>query len=157
MTPMRRLALVLAAVSLFAACRGAPAPEATPPPPAPSPQGPPPNAVQSEMRLLQTAVITAVTGIGAMDVRPVAPALHRVHQAKEATEHALESGAYVLPNRPGALARFKELDESFHGHLEALVEASVKNDVPATAEALGRALKACTGCHTEFRATAPQR
>lgn len=139
----RLLALVLACLAAF----GTQAVAAEPKPKA----SPPANAVQLEMRLLEAALITAVTGIGARDVRPVAPALHKVHAAKEATEKALERGAYVLPNRPGALARFKALDEAFHEHLEALVEASGKNDVPATAAAVGRALQACDTCHTEFR------
>jgi hypothetical protein len=39
----------------------------------------------------------------------------------------------------------------FHGDLEKLVEASMKNDVSATAAALGGALGKCQGCHSEFR------
>lgn len=119
--------------------------------PPPAPRGPAANPVQAEMRLLTAALETAVRGIGAGDVRPVEHALHRVHAAKEATGAALRSGAYRLPRNPDRVQRFGELDEAFHGGLERLVEASQRNDVAATADALGVVLRGCQGCHGEFR------
>ena len=49
--------------------------------------------------------------------------------------------------------RFRELDEAFHHDLEQIVLASRANDVERTAEAVGKALTACNGCHAEFRQT----
>lgn len=109
------------------------------------------NPVQAEMRLLGTALENAVRGIGEGDVRAVEHDLHRVHAAKHATEAAVHSGAYRLPKNPERVARFKELDEAFHGGLERLADASRRNDLPATADALGVVLHGCQGCHTEFR------
>lgn len=124
-----------------------PAPAATPTPPATAAS----NPVQAEMRLLSAAMETAVRGIGAGDVRELGHALHRVHSAKEATAKALEQGAYRPPKNGENTARFRELDEAFHHELERLVSASQDNNVGATAEAMGNALKACHGCHAEFR------
>lgn len=119
------------------------------PPPAPS--APPANPVQAEMRLLSATLQSAVRGIGAGDVRSVEHELHQLHAAKEATEAAIRSGAYRLPRNPDRVDRFRELDEAFHGGLGSLVQASRRNDVPATAEALGVVLRGCQGCHSEFR------
>ena len=116
--------------------------------PAPAPAA---NAVQSEMRLLTATLESAVRGIGAGDVRAVEHEVHRLHAAKEATDAALESGAYRLPKNPEGIARFRELDSAFHGGLGRLVDASRRNDVPATAEAVGVVLSGCQGCHSEFR------
>jgi cytochrome c556 len=119
--------------------------------PPPAPRGPAANPVQAEMRLLSAALETAVRGIGTGDVRAVEHELHRVHAAKEATEAALHGGAYRLPRNPDRVDRFRELDEAFHGGLERLVEASHRNDVAATADAVGGVLRGCQGCHGEFR------
>jgi cytochrome c556 len=109
------------------------------------------NQVQDEMHLLATALETAVRGIAAGDVRPVEHALHRVHAAKEMTEAALERGSYRLPKNSDRVGRFRELDETFHRKLEELGAASRANDISRTARAVGEALDACHGCHTEFR------
>jgi cytochrome c556 len=121
--------------------------------PAPtSPASPAPgNVVQTEMRLLSATLEGAVRGIGAGDVRSVALDLHRVHAAKQATEAAIVSGTYRLPKHPDAVARFHELDEAFHRGLRQLVDASARNDVAATAAAIGVVLGECQGCHAEFR------
>lgn len=117
----------------------------------PLPDTPDPNPVQAEMRLLTAALEGAVRGIGVGDVRGVQHDLHRVHAAREATEAALHAGSYRPPSHADQLERFVELDEAFHAELEALVAASARNDVPATAEALGRVTSRCEGCHAEFR------
>ncbi len=103
------------------------------------------------MRLLTATLETAVRGIGAGDVRAVAADLHRVHAAKAATEAALESGAYTLPKAPDQLARFRAMDEAFHGDLVGLVRASQRNDVAGVAAAVGVVLAGCPRCHAEFR------
>jgi cytochrome c556 len=120
---------------------------------APTPAAPAPaaNAVQSEMRLLTATLESAVRGIGAGDVRGVEHELHRLHAAKAATDAALDSGAYRLPKNPEGVARFRELDAAFHAGLGRLVDASQRNDVPATAQAVGVVLSGCQGCHSEFR------
>lgn len=119
-------------------------------PPA-APSGPPANPVQAEMRMLSATLQSAVRGIGAGDVRSVEHDLHRLHAAKEATEAAIRNGSYRLPRNPDRVDRFRELDEAFHGGLGALVQSSRRNDVGATAEALGVVLRGCQGCHSEFR------
>ncbi len=103
------------------------------------------------MRLLTAALGSAVSGIGVGDVREVEHQLHRLHAAKAATDAALESGAYHLPKNADQVARFRELDAAFHEGLERLVDATHRNDLPATADAVGVVLHGCPGCHTEFR------
>lgn len=109
------------------------------------------NPVQHEMRLLLGAVQQAVEGVALGDVRRVPEAFHRVHAAKQATAAALASGAW----RPGQgdLPRFEAMDEAFHAKLEPLVEASSRNDLAATADALAEVVRQCDGCHRAFRAT----
>ena len=143
--PVKRLAAVLASLALVAGCRDHAHHE--PPPPTASSA----NPVQEEMSLLTSALESAVRGIGQGDVRGVEHQLHRVHAAKAATEAAIRDGRYKPPRNADNLPRFRELDEAFHGELERLVDASRKNDVPATAAALGSVMQRCQGCHTEFR------
>lgn len=111
----------------------------------------PANVVQAEMRLLESALLTAVRGVGAQDVREVEHALHRVHAATERTRTALAEGRYHPPKNGDALDQFRALDLAFHEQLEPLVEASHANDVARTAEALAGVLRSCTPCHAEFR------
>jgi Cytochrome C' len=112
---------------------------------------PAPNPVQAEMQLLSAAMISAVTSIGQGDVRPIRHALHQVHRARANTEAAIHDGSYKPPQHADNMSRFMELDEAFHTQLERLAAASAANDVPNAAEALGAALQACNGCHSEFR------
>lgn len=116
-----------------------------------APSTPAANPVQHEMRLLVEALQAGVLGVGTGDVRPVAHALHRVHEAKAATEAAIHDGRYRPPRNADRIDRFHALDEAFHHDLEGLVEASSRNDVDATARALGAVMQGCNGCHTEFR------
>jgi cytochrome c556 len=113
--------------------------------------GPPPNVVQTEMRMLTEILQHTVRGIGVGDVRPIEHELHALHEAKEATEAAVKSGAYKLPKNADKLEQFEAMDEAFHEQLGALVTASDKNDVPAAATALGNLVQACAGCHAAFR------
>ena len=109
------------------------------------------NPVQREMRLLHAAMQATLTGIAYGDVRAVPEAFEAIDRAKEATEAALASGAYVPARNGDRLDRFRELDEAFHPQLERIVEAARRGDVPATAEAMGAALRGCDPCHQEFR------
>jgi len=109
------------------------------------------NPVQIEMQLLTAAMEGAVRAIGMGDVREVGHALHRVHEAKQGTAAALEQGSYRPPKNGERIERFRELDDAFHSHLARIVAASHANDVDGTARAVGEALGACNGCHTEFR------
>ena len=116
----------------------------------PPPAGPATNPVQHEMRLLTSALESAVRGIGYGDVRGVEHELHAVHAAKAATEAAIREGRYKPP-RGGSLDGFRELDEAFHGDLERLAQAAHENNVSATAASLGAVMQRCQGCHGEFR------
>ena len=80
-----------------------------------------------------------------------APAANAVQAEMRLLSATLESGAYRLPKNPEQVARFRELDTAFHGGLERLVDASHRNDLPATAAAVGVVLQGCPGCHSEFR------
>ncbi len=113
--------------------------------------GPPKNVVQKEMRLLTNALQSAVLQIGMGNVTGVADELHRVHEAKEATEAAIRGGSYKPPKNADNLPRFQELDAAFHQQLEGLVKASKNNETAAAAQALSQVLQGCESCHTEFR------
>ncbi len=139
---MQRTSIALA-IALLAACKSDTRP--------PAPPAAPKNPVQREMGLLLAAMQTTVTGIALGDVRGVPAAFEEVDRAKQATEAALGSGAYVPPKHADQLAHFRELDEAFHPQLEKLVEAAARNDVPATAAAFGTAMQGCQPCHAEFR------
>jgi len=145
---MRWILSSMLAATLLASCHK-PSDEhghghAAPPPPGTNP-------VQHEMRLLHDAMRDSVTAIANGDVKSIPESLHRVHAAKEATEAALESGTYKPPKNGDKIARFKELDGSFHRDLEGLVGNAARGDVPGTAIAFGKAMTACEGCHGEFR------
>lgn len=128
------------------------APAEPPEPAAPSADAQPPgNVVQTEMRMLTSILEQTVRGIGVGDVRPIEHELHRLHEAKAATDAALKSGAYKLPKNPEGLEGFEAMDEAFHEQLGALVTASRANDVPAAAEALGAIVRGCPACHAAFR------
>lgn len=142
-----RSVAVVSAAFLLAACaaRGgsvAPASDGRPPPA---------NAVQAEMRLLEEAMITAVRAFGEGDLSPIPPALHRVHEAKDATAAAIESGTYRPPKNPEALDAFVAMDEAFHDRLVELVRASREGDVERAGAAMGAILQGCDACHDVYR------
>jgi cytochrome c556 len=154
---MHRAAFVCALlVALAAGCKDKQCPTVQCPP-APTAAAttadaePPGNVVQTEMRLMTKILEATVRGIGAGDVSAIAEQLHELHAAKEATEAAVQSGAYKLPKNPDGVAAFLAMDEAFHAHLGALVKASRANDVGAASEALGQIMRGCHGCHTAFR------
>ncbi len=146
------------ALALLASCKQPPKegpPGQCPPAPAPSvsadASGPPPNVVQTEMRLLTQILEATIRGIGANDVRGIDEQLHQLHAAKEATGAAVKSGTYKLPKNPDQVASFEQMDEAFHEHLGSLVKASRANDVPAAADALSQIVRGCPSCHAVFR------
>ena len=109
------------------------------------------NAVQAEMRLLTSALRESVSALGDGNLDAIPTALHRVHRARDATDRALESGAYTLKKNASDLKEFQALDEAFHGELEKLLEKATANDAAATATQLGVVLSKCGGCHSRFR------
>jgi hypothetical protein len=111
------------------------------------------NAVQIEMRMLECTLQRAVAAIGRDDLASVPPAISILHEAKAATEQALQSGAYK-PTQ-GDVAAFVALDEAFHASLVTLVQATRAKDHTATAAAMGTVLGGCQGCHAVFRPTGP--
>ncbi|MCA9675817.1 MAG: cytochrome c [Myxococcales bacterium] len=150
------LALISMTVACSRDCPTAPARGAGTASPAaasvtPHDAAPPGNAVQAEMQRLHAALQTTLTGLAYGDVRAAPAAFAEVDHARHATEAALEGGAYQLARNADRLPRFRELDEAFHGALETLVEATVRNDLDTTAAALGPVLRACQPCHGEFR------
>jgi hypothetical protein len=110
------------------------------------------NAVQTEMRRLECALQHAIAAIGRDDLAAIPRWIHVVHEARTETEKALESGAY---KPTGDLQAFVLLDQTFHGDLEALVEAAAAKDHAGVTGALGRALGQCQGCHGTFRPAGP--
>lgn len=139
------LFLALAALAALAAgChRDCPAPD----------ELPPGNAVQNEMRLLHAAMRDTVSAIALGELSTIPERLHAVHHARELTEHALESGAYVLPKHADQRDAFEALDHAFHDQLEQLLAAAKANDPAATSAALGAVMARCDGCHAQFRVT----
>lgn len=111
----------------------------------------PPNAVQNEMQLLHEAMRDSVTAIANNDLASIPKSLHRVHEAREGTEHALATGAYVLHRNASRHEDFERLDQAFHAELEKLEEAATINDSAKTATQLGAVLAQCNGCHADFR------
>lgn len=109
------------------------------------------NVVQAEMRLLNEALRDSVTAIGYGQLGAIPEALHRVHHAREQTEHALEAGSYTLRKNAGDVKAFRALDEAFHGELEKLVEKANANDPAGVGTQLGVVLSKCDGCHSRFR------
>jgi cytochrome c556 len=119
--------------------------------------GPPPNAVQKEMRLLEAAMQESVAAIAKGDVRLRPKLLHAVHTAGGDTSAALKSGAYKLPQRPNDVTGFLALDEAFHKEMITMVKAARKNDVATTATQFGKLMARCHGCHATYRFAPPAR
>jgi len=111
----------------------------------------PQNAVQNEMLLLEDAMRDSVTAIARDNLASIPQSLHRVHEAREATEHALETGTYVLHRNASRREDFEKMDRAFHAELEKLEETANTNDSAKTATQLGAVLTQCNGCHADFR------
>lgn len=142
------------------ACRGAEPERQSPagaPEPAPAAQGTGMqpdaalNPVQREMRLLLEALQGTVAAIADDDLARVPVLIHGVHDAKDATEAALDDGSYRPPKNPDNIAAFKAMDEAFHQQLVGLVKAAQANDLVATTDNLSAVLRGCQGCHAMFR------
>jgi ubiquinone/menaquinone biosynthesis C-methylase UbiE/cytochrome c556 len=111
----------------------------------------PPNAVQHEMRLLLAALQGAVAAIADDDLARVPSLIHGIHEARDATEAAIENGRYKPPKNPDRIDAFKAMDDSFHEQLVTLVKAAQANDLAATTTQFGAVLQQCQGCHALFR------
>ena len=109
------------------------------------------NPVQHEMRVLHEATRDWVTAVANNDLAQIPASIPRIHQARTATEKALESGSYRPPKNPDRLEDFKKQDEAFHDSLVELLKAAKEKDLPRTTEQLGTVLQGCTSCHLEYR------
>ena len=116
------------------------------------PPGPPLNAVQAEMRLLNEATRDWVTAIAQNGLATIPDGISRVHAARQVTDEALTAGTYVPPKGgQAALAAFIEQDEAFHDELVTLLKAARANDLEAATKQVGVVLQGCTSCHAKFR------
>ncbi len=116
------------------------------------PPGPPANAVQAEMRLLNEATRDWVTAIAQNGLAAIPDGISRVHAARQVTDAALTAGTYVPPKGgQAALAAFIEQDEAFHDELVTLLKAARANDLEAATRQVGVVLQGCTSCHVKFR------
>jgi cytochrome c556 len=109
------------------------------------------NPVQQEMRVLHEATRDWVTAIANNQLSTIPASIPRIHEAREATEAALEKGSYRPPKNGDKLEAFKKQDETFHDSLVDLLEASKANDLPAATKQLGVVLEGCTSCHVQYR------
>lgn len=109
------------------------------------------NAVQNEMRLLNTAMQNTLTLIANNQLDGVQAQILTVHPARELTAKALEQGAYKPPKNPDKLDEFVKTDEEFHDKLVVLLKASKANDLPAATTAYTDLVQGCTSCHQTFR------
>ena len=112
---------------------------------------PPLNAVQHEMRLLLAALQGTVAAIADNDLARVPSLIHGIHDARDATDAAIENGRYKPPKNPDKIAAFKAMDDSFHAQLVALVKAAQADDLAATRSQFVTVLQQCQGCHALFR------
>lgn len=118
--------------------------------PAPTPQ-PGVNAVQNEMRLLTEAMDVIVRAVANNDLKTIPPAIQKVHQARQLTEKALESGTYKLAKGSDRLEAFIKEDEAFHDELVVLMKAVKGNNLQQASRQVGVLMNSCTNCHTKFR------
>jgi Cytochrome C' len=107
------------------------------------------SAVQNEMRLLNHAFHKSMTAAALGDVSVIPPLFHEVHKARGMTDQAIAAGTWKPAK--GELADFKTMDAAFHGELEKLVHAAMKNDRGTVVDQLNRLLPSCVACHDTFR------
>lgn len=109
------------------------------------------NPVQHEMRVLHEATRDWVTAVANNDLAQIPASIPKIHEARDATEKALESGSYRPPKNSDRLEKFKKQDEAFHDSLVELLTAAKDKDLARTTEKLGTVLEGCTSCHLEYR------
>ena len=103
------------------------------------------------MRLLLQALQGTVAAVADNDLARIPSLITGIHEAREATDAAIESGSYRPPKNADKLEAFKAMDAAFHELLVDLVKASQAADLEATTTAFGRVLAGCQGCHATFR------
>lgn len=109
------------------------------------------NPVQHEMRELTAAMDVILRAVANRELATVAPALARVHAARQQTAAALGHGAYRPPQHGQDLAGFERQDEAFHEELVGLLEAARANDLPRATRQVGVLVQGCTTCHVRYR------
>jgi len=109
------------------------------------------NPVKAEMRLLDKAFKNLIDSLILNNPKAIEEPFHEVHMAKANTEKALEKGEIRLPKNNDKIKQFVEMDEQFHGNLEALIEASRKGDMKAVQDVTHKLLNGCVQCHNKFR------
>ena len=118
---------------------------------------PPVTPLQAEMRELTAAMQVILVAIANNELDAVTPAIHKVHDARTNTEHALERHEVVLPRNGDKLADFIKQDEAFHGELVKLVKAARSHDLPTATAQVGVILNGCTACHVKYRFQEPKK
>lgn len=109
------------------------------------------NPVQREMQLLTQAMNTMVLAVANNDLKAIPPAIHQVHEARMATEKALQRGEYRPPKNGKNLQAFIAQDEAFHDELVTMIKAVKANDLQAATKQVGVLVNGCTSCHTQYR------
>ena len=109
------------------------------------------SLVKVEMRLLDKAFKNLIDSLILNNPKAIEEPFHEVHMAKANTEKALEKGEIKLPKNNDKMKQFVEMDEQFHGKLEALIEASRKGDMKAVQDVTHKLLNGCVQCHNKFR------
>lgn len=109
------------------------------------------SPVKEEMTALRTAFVALVDALLLNKFDAVEPAFHEVHNAREATEKAIEEGKVELPKNQKRFKEFVKMDEEFHKEVEILLEAVNKSDANKIKQQTHRLLNACIACHKVFK------
>lgn len=114
------------------------------------------NAVQNEMRLLNTAMQNTLTLIANNQLEGIPAQIKKVHPARQLTAKAIEKGVYKTPVNADQMDKFVELDNKFHDDLKGLLKASKTDDLKMATDKYGDLVQGCTNCHTQFRFEQPE-
>lgn len=109
------------------------------------------NAVQNEMRLLNTAMRNVLTLIANDQLDGIPKEIKKVHPARQLTMKAVKKGVYEPPVNAEKMDEFKQLDDEFHKSLKGLLKASKNDDLQAATDHYSDLVQGCTDCHTKFR------
>ena len=119
---------------------------------APIPSHPPAmNPVQHEMQLLAAAMNSSLLIITNGDLADLPPVIFAVHAARDATEHAIASGAYAPPANSQDVEGFVATDRAFHDQLIRMVKAAKAGDRKEATAAYADVVTGCTNCHGQYR------
>ncbi|MBI5642304.1 MAG: cytochrome c [Deltaproteobacteria bacterium] len=109
------------------------------------------NPLIEEMRILDGAFREIVSGVALGDNHRVHTAIESLHGSMEKTEEALHSGTVKPPKNSDKLGKFEKLDKEFHGNLESLAAAALKNDQRGMTMVTKKLLDGCVNCHKMFK------